>query len=296
MRACSATDRRGHALAGRRRPAARGQERPAGAHHRQPPAVLRALGQDLGVPGAAQGVACRPGTRSSGRPTWTRSSRWSGRRPAGDNFVEDVQAMRRRVEQHVPPPRPTASSSSGRAACATSSSASSCCSWCTGAPTRVAALRDDARGARGARAAAATSAARTPLILDEAYRLLRTLEHRIQLYRLRRTHLMPTERGRPAPARPRDRAPASTRPRRSWPQWQAQAREVRRIHERLFYRPLLDAAARLSHAEARADPGGRARARWPRSASATRPARCGTSRRSPPASAAGPRSSGPCCR
>ena len=29
--------------------------------------------------------------------------------------------------------------------------------------------------------------------LDEAYRLLRTLEHRIQLYRLRRTHLMPTD-------------------------------------------------------------------------------------------------------
>jgi glutamate-ammonia-ligase adenylyltransferase len=28
--------------------------------------------------------------------------------------------------------------------------------------------------------------------LDAAYRLLRTLEHRIQLYRLRRTHLMPT--------------------------------------------------------------------------------------------------------
>ena len=31
--------------------------------------------------------------------------------------------------------------------------------------------------------------------LDEAYRLLRTLEHRIQLFRLRRTHLMPTAEG-----------------------------------------------------------------------------------------------------
>ena len=37
-------------------------------------------------------------------------------------------------------------------------------------------------------------------------------------------------------------------------QWQAQAREVRRMHERLFYRPLLAAAARLSTAEARLTP------------------------------------------
>jgi glutamate-ammonia-ligase adenylyltransferase len=37
-------------------------------------------------------------------------------------------------------------------------------------------------------------------------------------------------------------------------QWQQQAREVRRIHERLFYRPLLIAAARLSSTEARLTP------------------------------------------
>ena len=36
--------------------------------------------------------------------------------------------------------------------------------------------------------------------------------------------------------------------------WQAQAREVRRIHERLFYRPLLAAAARLSSAETSLSP------------------------------------------
>jgi glutamate-ammonia-ligase adenylyltransferase len=37
-------------------------------------------------------------------------------------------------------------------------------------------------------------------------------------------------------------------------QWQQQAREVRRIHERLFYRPLLAAVARLSSSDARLAP------------------------------------------
>ena len=53
-----------------------GKAGPAGAHPRQPPRLLRALGQDLGVPGAAQGP---PGRR---RP----------RRSAGE-FVELVEPM-----------------------------------------------------------------------------------------------------------------------------------------------------------------------------------------------------------
>ncbi len=52
-------DDRGHDLAGRRQPASGGQGRPAGPHAGQPPRLLRALGQDLGVPGAAQGPAGR---------------------------------------------------------------------------------------------------------------------------------------------------------------------------------------------------------------------------------------------
>ena len=45
-------------LGGRRRPAAGGQGRPAGTHAGQPPHLLREVGQDLGVPGHAQGPAC----------------------------------------------------------------------------------------------------------------------------------------------------------------------------------------------------------------------------------------------
>ena len=96
-------------------------------------------------------------------------------------------------------------------------------------------------------------------VLDESYRLLRTLEHRIQLFRLRRTHLMPSAE---ADLRRLGRAVghrSDPRPGQWSAQWQKQAREVRRIHERLFYRPLLIAAARLSSTEAQADPGSRAR-------------------------------------
>ena len=46
---------RGHDLAGRRGAAARGERRPADPHPGQPPGLLRAVGEDLGVPGAAQG-------------------------------------------------------------------------------------------------------------------------------------------------------------------------------------------------------------------------------------------------
>ena len=93
--------------------------------------------------------------------------------------------------------------------------------------------------ALSALARAATSAARTRRPSGEAYRLLRTLEHRIQLYRLRRTHLMPTSETelrrlgraiglRVTPAKEVVELRAS------------RSREVRRIHERLFYRPLLE--------------------------------------------------------
>ena len=60
---------RGHDLAGRRQPASRGQPGSAGPHAGQPPRLLREVGQDLGVPGAAQGAPGRRRPRRSGRPT-----------------------------------------------------------------------------------------------------------------------------------------------------------------------------------------------------------------------------------
>lgn len=79
------------------------------------------------------------------------------------------------------------------------------------------------------------------------YRLLRVIEHRLQLRSLRRTHLMPT---RPEDLRVLARATgiadtgAGVQDR-----WEAIKREVRDIHVRLFYRPLLSAVAGLGEEE-----------------------------------------------
>ena len=81
--------------------------------------------------------------------------------------------------------------------------------------------------------------------LAVCYRMLRVLEHRIQLYRLRRTHLMPTRGPGPAPAGTVGRH-GPRRRRSSIERWRAVRREVRHLHEELFYRPLLPATASLS--------------------------------------------------
>ena len=53
-----------------------------------------------------------------------------------EHFVEDVQAMRRRVEQSLPAKQAGRELKLARAGCVTSSSPSSYCSWCTAARTR----------------------------------------------------------------------------------------------------------------------------------------------------------------
>ncbi|MFJ9628389.1 bifunctional [glutamine synthetase] adenylyltransferase/[glutamine synthetase]-adenylyl-L-tyrosine phosphorylase [Streptomyces sp. NPDC091280] len=86
--------------------------------------------------------------------------------------------------------------------------------------------------------------------LDDAYRFLRAMEHRIQLYRLRRTHLVPVEEadqrrlGRSLGLRTDPVAELNR-------EWKRHATVVRRLHEKLFYRPLLDAVAQLAPGEAR---------------------------------------------
>lgn len=75
------------------------------------------------------------------------------------------------------------------------------------------------------------------------YRILRTLEHRIQLRDLARTHLMPRqEEAVRAIARGSRLAGTATE---LQDVWQRVKLEVRNLHERLFYRPLLAAVATL---------------------------------------------------
>ena len=161
-----------------------------------------------------------------------------------ENFVGDVQAMRRRVEQHVPAAEASRQLKLGPGGLRDVEFSVQLLQLVHGrtdpslrSTTTLEALGALARGGYVGRDDAAA--------LDRDYRHLRCLEHRIQLYRLRRTHLMPESaadlrrlgramghRREPATAVVADRAAIS--------------REVRRIHERLFYRPLLAAAARLT--------------------------------------------------
>ncbi|PPL14877.1 bifunctional [glutamine synthetase] adenylyltransferase/[glutamine synthetase]-adenylyl-L-tyrosine phosphorylase, partial [Microterricola pindariensis] len=75
------------------------------------------------------------------------------------------------------------------------------------------------------------------------YRMLRLLEHRLQLQRLRRTHLMPrSEDALRVLARSSGLAGGAGELRA---RWAAGKQRVRGLHERLFYRPLLSAVAAL---------------------------------------------------
>ncbi len=169
-----------------------------------------------------------------------------------ENFVDDVQAMRRRVEAHIPSSEAGRQLKLGPGGLRDIEFSVQLLQLVHGrsdprlhSPTTLEALDTLAEHGYIGRADAA--------VLSRAYRLLRTLEHRIQLLRLRRTHLMPTA---PAELRRLGRALGH----RADPeqavaaQWRAEAKEVRRLHERLFYRPLLSAVARLDPEDARLTP------------------------------------------
>lgn len=81
--------------------------------------------------------------------------------------------------------------------------------------------------------------------LDEAYRFQRALEHRTQLAQLRRTHLFPVdEAARRRLARSLRLPDAAAVDER----YHASKRRVLRLHQRLFYSPLLEAVARIPSA------------------------------------------------
>lgn len=89
--------------------------------------------------------------------------------------------------------------------------------------------------------------------LSECYRFLRVLEHRAQLERMRRTHLMPTRErdltriSRTLWGREGDAEAVQAR-------WSEVRQTVRDLHHDLFYRPLLSIAAREGAQEIRLSP------------------------------------------
>ncbi|MFY9262852.1 MAG: bifunctional [glutamine synthetase] adenylyltransferase/[glutamine synthetase]-adenylyl-L-tyrosine phosphorylase [Arcanobacterium sp.] len=91
-------------------------------------------------------------------------------------------------------------------------------------------------------------------VLAEHYRFLRTLEHRIQIQRFRRSHLVPTastEWNRLARSLGM-RGPECGKELEK--RWLRVRREVRQLHQEIFYRPLLPFTAQLEPGQVVLDP------------------------------------------
>ncbi|CAM5357351.1 bifunctional [glutamine synthetase] adenylyltransferase/[glutamine synthetase]-adenylyl-L-tyrosine phosphorylase [Streptomyces viridochromogenes] len=170
-----------------------------------------------------------------------------------DNFVADVQKMRRRVIENIPVSEVDRQLKLGPGGLRDVEFAVQLLQLVHGrddaalrSGTTLDALQALAAGGYVGRADAAQ--------LDAAYRFLRSMEHRIQLHRLRRTHLVPEDDadlrriGRSLGLRA-DPVAELTR------EWKRHSSVVRRLHEKLFYRPLLDAVAQLAPGEARLSAG-----------------------------------------
>jgi glutamate-ammonia-ligase adenylyltransferase len=169
-----------------------------------------------------------------------------------DGFVEDVQAMRRRVIDHIPAHEAERQLKLGSGGLRDVEFAVQLLQLVHGRADES--IRD------GATLSALTHLTSHGYVGREdgealfmAYAFLRTLEHRIQLHQLRRRHVVPADEasrrrlGRSLgflrhPVEELDKA------------WRHHQREVRRLHEKLFYRPLLNSVARISGEEARLSP------------------------------------------
>ena len=169
-----------------------------------------------------------------------------------DGFVTEVQRMRQRVERNVPAKDADRQLKLGRGGLRDVEFSVQLLQLVHGrsdvmlrSPTTLTALeslatwgyvgREDASGLAG------------------AYRFLRTLEHRIQMHRMVRTHVVPRE-DEDLRRLGRSMGFMADPGKELVDAWQRRAHEVRRIHEKLFYRPLLDAVARLDSGQARLTP------------------------------------------
>src|SRR5256885_546556 len=121
--------------------------------------------------------------------------------------------------------------------------------WSLRSPSTLDALRALSNGGYVGRAAGES--------LDRAYRFLRTIEHRLQLQKLRRTHLVPADpegqrwlaHGLGYRAGGGKDAVEAFRA-----DWLPGATEGRRLHAKLPYRPLLDAVAKVPGDDLRLTP------------------------------------------
>ncbi|MBM9433234.1 bifunctional [glutamine synthetase] adenylyltransferase/[glutamine synthetase]-adenylyl-L-tyrosine phosphorylase [Flaviflexus equikiangi] len=82
--------------------------------------------------------------------------------------------------------------------------------------------------------------------LEQHYRFLRTLEHRIQLQKMRRSQVLPEDDGQLRRIARAMKMPGITTGEELESAWRDVRAEVRSLHQAIYYRPLLPEAARLS--------------------------------------------------
>ncbi|WP_115787252.1 bifunctional [glutamine synthetase] adenylyltransferase/[glutamine synthetase]-adenylyl-L-tyrosine phosphorylase [Arthrobacter silvisoli] len=173
-----------------------------------------------------------------------------------EGFVESVQAMRRRVTDNIAPAEEQRQIKLGPGGLRDVEFTVQLLQLVHGKSDETLRCRDTT-SAIAALSAGGYIGRADAAAFDSAYRYLRLLEHRIQLFQLRRTHLMPTSEdaqrflakavlGPFSSERPHPDALIGT--------WQKTKRSVRELHERIFYRPLLNTAASLSSEDARLSP------------------------------------------
>ena len=173
-----------------------------------------------------------------------------------ESFVDDVQAMRRRVEDNIPEGLRSKELKLGAGGLRDVEFAVQLLQLVHGRtdedlrlPGTLMALRSLIRGGYVGRSDGAEMAA--------AYTFLRRAEHRLQLQRLRRTHVLPDD---PADLEWLARTDGYTASGSSGAaevftaERQRHGATVRRLHEKLFYRPLLHAVAAVSEDELRLSP------------------------------------------
>ncbi|MCU1574587.1 MAG: (Glutamate--ammonia-ligase) adenylyltransferase [Micrococcaceae bacterium] len=171
---------------------------------------------------------------------WTSSER--------EGFVESVQAMRRRVTDNIPAGEAKRQLKLGEGGLRDVEFTVQLLQL-VHAKADASLRAKDTTSAIAALSAAGYIGRTDARDFDNAYRYLRVLEHRIQLVQMRRTHLMPSsDSALRALAKAAAGAMSSSRPSADalLAEWHTVKRDVRRLHERVFYRPLLNTAAHLS--------------------------------------------------
>lgn len=159
-----------------------------------------------------------------------------------DNFVESVQKMRQRVLEHIPSNEVDRQIKLGPGGLRDVEFTVQLLQLVHGRTDESVRQRDTISAIGALRDAGYIGRSEAQTFAD-SYRFLRSLEHRIQLSELRRTHLMPTD---PEALRCIAR---SLNPR--WNSeslldtWDKTKNEVRGLHQKIFFRPLLAAVAKL---------------------------------------------------